>query len=45
MIDNNGVITTILTNDLADMFSAVAPVAGVILAAVVGWRLFKRFVN
>lgn len=30
---------------VGDALSAVAPVAAVILAAIVGWRLFKRFVS
>lgn len=38
-------LASTISTQVGTTLTAVAPIAGTILAAVVGWRLFKRFVK
>lgn len=38
-------MANLVEGNASSVFTAVAPVAGTILAAVVGWGLFKRFIR
>jgi hypothetical protein len=42
VLDFTGVGTAV-TNELSPAIAAAMPIAGIILAAGIGWKLYKRF--